>query len=134
LADFLKGSSVALQRCFQLGLLLPAEDSYVDISRLVLKAIRDPSGFLSGEDGCPGARKLVEHDIAACRAIEKGIRNQRQGFDSRVGRKRLHAVLAEGVHASIGPHVRSVPSETAEFDIISMGTTSGAKDANEFVL
>jgi hypothetical protein len=51
-----------------------------------------------------------------------------------MGGKRLHATPPERIHTCVGPDIRAIAAEAAQFDIVSVRTFADAEDADELVL
>ena len=63
---------------------LPAPDDGVDVEGVDLDTTAAAPGALRGDQGRPAAQEGVEHDIAAGRAVEDGVGDQRNRLHRRV--------------------------------------------------
>jgi hypothetical protein len=70
--------------------------------------------------GCARARELIEHDVAASRAVDERIGDQGNGLCCRMTDKGLHAALAKCVDARIAPNIGAVAAKATELDIVAM--------------
>ena len=118
------------------GQCLPAADDRVDIKRIELQPVATPAGALGGDQRGAAAEKGVEHDLAAGRAVEDRIGNQRDRFDGRVQRQQvaLVAASAEGIATRIPPHIAAVAPKAAELDIVAVLVAAMLEDKDELVL
>jgi hypothetical protein len=73
-----------------------------------------------------------ERHVAAPRTIEQRVSDERDRFYGGMGGKRLDAIPPEGVDARVGPNVGAIATETAQFDIVSVGMAANPEDADEF--
>jgi hypothetical protein len=103
-------------------------------ARFIFDAKSDAPDFLGRQNGRARTCELIEHAVATPRAIEKRISDERDGLYRRMGGQRLHAASPEGVDARVGPNVGAIATETAQFDIVSVGMAANPEDADEFML
>ena len=77
---------------------------------------------------------MIEHDVAARRAVEQRIGDQRHPLYRGVSGERFVATLAECVNAGVGPDVRPVASEAAQFDVVPVRFFASPENDYEFML
>ena len=80
----------------------------------------DAPDFFGRQNGRARTRELIEHHVAARRAIEKRVGDERDGLHRRMRGERFHAASPEGVDARVGPDVGAIAAEAAQFDIVSV--------------
>src|SRR5438874_632909 len=97
------------------GEALPAADRGVDIQRIELHAAADPADALGGQQRRAAAEEGIEHEIAARRAIEEGVGNQRDRFHGRVqgGEVPFFPPAPEIIEARIVPDVTAIAAMPA---------------------
>ena len=84
-ADVLKASSVAGKRRFKLCRFLPTHDGDIDITRLVFDSKSYAPDFFGGENGRARTGELIKHRVAARRAIEQRVSDERHGLYGGMG-------------------------------------------------
>src|SRR5712675_2561189 len=94
------------------GEALPAADRGIDIQRIELHAAADPADALGGQQRRAAAEEGIEHEIAARRAIEDGVRDQRDRFHGRVQGSEVPFLSSspEIVEAWVVPDIASIPA------------------------
>lgn len=113
---------------------LPAPYRHVDITWLEFHAAGDPSGTLCGDQSRPRSTEWVEHKVTPASAIFDGVHYEVERLYSRMPRKRFIALATESVEAAVIPHVRTVPAEPTELNVIPMRLFTRAEHEHEFVL
>ena len=109
-------------------------DDRVDVVRINLDAVSTSPGLFGSDQRGAAAGEGVQNDPAAVRAIEDGVGDERDRFDRRMHGKLGVPLLAEGVHAGIGPDIGAVASEAAQFDIVDVAGSAVFEHEDQFVL
>src|SRR5262245_41622388 len=115
---------------------LPAPDNGIDIAGVELDAVAAPAGAL-GRDYCrAAAKKAIEYDVAAGRAVEDGIGDHCHRFDGRVQRQQIafRAAAGQGIGSRIMPDIAAVAPKSPELDVVAVPVAAVLEDKDELVL
>src|SRR4029450_6238407 len=113
---------------------LPTPDRDVDITGVNLQGPGMPTDAFGSEQRGAGARKCVEDDGVALRAVLDGISNQRDRFNSRMSPQVVHPPGAKRVGTSVFPHVGARAAVTTKLDGVEVGRLPNPEHADQLVL
>src|SRR5947209_18700989 len=122
--------------CLLTRMSLPPLDRDIDVLRVELDSIADPADTFSREQRAAGPKEAVEHDVAAGRTIQNRICDQSNRLYRGVqSQEVVFTVLfaVRGVDAGLFPHVRAVPSEPAELNVIPVLRRAVAEHEHQLV-
>lgn len=115
---------------------LPAPNRGVHIAGIEFQAIADPAGAFSRHEAGPATQERIQDHVAPARRIQNRIRHQRDGFDGRVKGEEIPflARSTKGIDARVPPDVRAIAAESAQLDVISMGSGAVLEYKHKLVL
>src|SRR5439155_630822 len=115
-------SSRILVASLPAGQRLPEANSGIDISRVKFQPTAAPAGALGRDYRRTAAKKAIEHDVAAGRAVEDRIGDHCHRLDCRVQRQQIAFLGAagEGVEPGIAPDIAAVAAELTELDVVAV--------------
>src|SRR5215469_16581578 len=115
---------------------LPAADRRVDIGGVELDTATAPAGAFGRYHRRAAAEKAVEHDVAAGRAVEDRIGDQRHRLHCWMQRREiaLLGAAAKGIASRVPPHIAAVAPEAAKLDVVAVLVAAVFEDKDELVL
>src|SRR6202521_4586855 len=115
---------------------LPAPDDGVAVERVDLYPIAASAHALGRDHRGAAAEETVEHDVAARRAVEDRIGDERDRLHRRMQREQIAFVrrAAEGIRAAVVPNIRTMATVPTQLDVVPVRPAAVLEDKDELVL
>src|SRR5712671_4778802 len=122
--------------CTTAGEMLPAADRGIDIEWVELHPTADAADALGRQQRRAAAEKGIEDDVAADRAVENRIGDQRDWLYRRMqsGEVSFLTPSPELVRARVLPDIGPVAAMLAQFDVVAVPRPAVFEDVNQLVL
>src|SRR6202521_1230648 len=115
---------------------LPAPDDGVDVAGIDLEPVAASARALGRDHRGAAAEETVEHDVAARRAVEDRVGDERDRLHRRMQREQIAFVrrAAEGIRAAVVPNIRTMATVPTQLDVVPVRPAAVLEDKDELVL